>query len=219
MRSWAQSRNPPFQNSQYSGRDSKGTHVDKAPSATLYSCLTENCVLCLIFLLADANEIQIRVSFFKTTPFSLLNSYRRSAQYGDFIFSVVINIRESVRSWLPWCRGHYVTPKSQYHLPPYTTPRQYHLQPYTHHVSTTCHPTPITSIPLATLHDITFQKTCGYCINLIWPVGARMIVKLDPKLLEVSKYINLTTRCACDVKTPECSLLQKAVRMHSYMLS
>lgn len=73
---------------------------------------------------------------------------------------------------------------------------------------------PETAVPLATLHNITSQKTCGYFKNLIWPVGARMIVKLDQKRKEVSKYRNLMARCAYGVKTPDCSLLQKAVGMH-----
>lgn len=139
----------------------------------------------------------LQLRFFKTTPFSLLNSYRRSAQYGDFYFSVVINIRQS--SFLitviagALCSSEKSVPLATLHN--------------------------TTSVSLATLHNITSQKTYGYCNNLIWPVRARMIAKLDQKRQEVSKYRNLMSRCACGVKTPECSLLQKAVRMHSYMLS
>jgi hypothetical protein len=52
------------------------------------------------------------------------------------------------------------------------------------------------------LHNIPSQKNCDYCNNLIWPVGARMMVKLNQKPQEVSKYRNLTARCACGVKIP-----------------
>jgi hypothetical protein len=83
-----------------------------------------------------------------------------------------------------------------------------------------------TSVPPANLHNIPSQKTCGYCNNLIWPVGARMMVKLDKK--NFKKWVNtetwqpdvrvmLNTQVLSATESREDALVYAVIRHAKYM--